>query len=332
MPESKSESVSPAAATVLSWPSIELLYNLIRTLSHLEEREGQRPPTVTYRAKVKQHGTNCAIQVHPDRHIVCQGRTTLLTPESDNRGFATWVNQHRDWFADLPEGTVLYGEWCGPGVERGVAVSQLPHKIFAIFTLQRADTWLIDPDAIRAALPAPPAGLHVLPWQEPTLTVDFADRASLEAAAALLSECVTRIEAEDPWVRETFGLSGTGEGLVLYPTSVGSDRDRIAALLFKAKGEKHRTVATPRAVTVDPATASSAATFAALVLTEARLQQALQAVCGGVRDRRHTGAFLAWLIADIRKECAAELEASHLTWPDAERTITARARTWLLET
>lgn len=109
------------------------------------------------------------------------------------------------------------------------------------------------------------------------------------------------------------------------------DPARLASAMFKAKGEKHRTVASKRAVAVDPEMAASAEAFAALVLTEARLAQGLSVACEGVRDRTRIGAFLSWILADVRKECDAEREASRLTWEKVERPITARARAWLLQ-
>ncbi len=48
----------------VSWSSIELLHNCVRTLEHLAG-QGQTPPVVEYRAKVKLHGTNCAVQITP---------------------------------------------------------------------------------------------------------------------------------------------------------------------------------------------------------------------------------------------------------------------------
>ena len=49
----------------IAWASIELLHNVVRLLTALNE-EGQPFPVVRYRAKVKLHGSNCAVQVGPD--------------------------------------------------------------------------------------------------------------------------------------------------------------------------------------------------------------------------------------------------------------------------
>jgi len=54
---------------------------------------GRAFPIVEYRAKVKLHGSNCAVQI-TEGGIVTQSRTALLTPESDYKGFATWAKAH----------------------------------------------------------------------------------------------------------------------------------------------------------------------------------------------------------------------------------------------
>ncbi len=48
----------------------------------------------------------------------------------------------------------------------------------------------------------------------------------------------------------------------------------------------------------------------------------------GARDPRLTGKFLEWIAADVRKESAAALEASGLTFAQVDRAIRARARAW----
>src|SRR5262249_27947306 len=138
----------------------------------------------------------------------------------------------------------------------------------------------------------------------------------------LLNTAVAEVEREDPWVKRTFGSSGLGEGLVLYPTPLRTE------LMFKAKGEKHRTVGTRTAVTVDPATAASIDDLVALLVTAAQLAPGAAAVGG--RDRKLTGACLEWIAGDVRKESTAELAASGLTFAQIEKPVRARARAWFL--
>jgi len=78
---------------LVKWTSIELLHNIRRDALAKAELAGLPPPKVTYRAKVKLHGTNCGVQVLPDGGVVAQGRNMLLTEDADNMGFAAWVTR-----------------------------------------------------------------------------------------------------------------------------------------------------------------------------------------------------------------------------------------------
>ena len=307
----------------------------IASRRHLPE-QGSPFPVVRYQAKVKLHGSNCAVQVTP-HGIHAQSRTVMLTPEADYKGFAAWVHDHQSYFAALAPGVVVFGEWCGPGVERGMAVSEVASKLFVVFAVQFEGRVVFEPAAVRALLPVDgaPATLHVLPWEGEPITIDYGSPAALELAAAALNERVIAVEHEDPWVKQTFEISGLGEGLVFYPVDVDGaappdQPEGLASLMFKAKGEKHRTAATKVAVQVNASVVDSVVAFVALMVTPARLQQGLAAVGDGTADLRQIGKFLAWIAADVRKESVAELEASGLTWSQVEKAATQHAREWFL--
>jgi len=228
----------------------------------------------------------------------------------------------------------VFGEWCGPGIEKGMAISQARTKLFAVFAVRRDDGIIIhEPEQIRALLPAAsaPEQLHVLPWEGDPITIKFGDRTDLERAASVLNTRVAEVEREDPWVKRALGISGLGEGLVFYPVSVDGAApasERLEQLMFKAKGEKHRTAGTKTAVQVDPSVVASVAEFVALMVTDARLRQGLTEACGGARDPKITRQFLEWVATDVRKESSAELAASGLSWSDVDKAVQARAREW----
>ena len=103
----------------IAWTSIDLFHNVRRTFMVVTDIEG--PHTVTYRAKLKLHGINTGIQVTPEGILECQTRERLIVPGDDKCGFARWVESHREaWLTALMPGTVVFGEWCGPGVEKGM--------------------------------------------------------------------------------------------------------------------------------------------------------------------------------------------------------------------
>src|ERR1043165_2617092 len=178
----------------VSWPSIELFHNVVRTVEHLHEL-GSSLPVVEYRAKVKLHGSNCAVQI-TDAGVVAQSRTSLLTPDSDYKGFAAWVHCHEAYFGTLARGIVVFGEWCGPGVEKGMAISAAKSKLFVVFAVQvngQAGARIAyEPGEIRALVPpvGAPDELHVLPWEGEAIAIDYGSRAALAAVAAALNERV----------------------------------------------------------------------------------------------------------------------------------------------
>jgi hypothetical protein len=326
-------------STVITWASIGLLHNVVKTLQFLAAlppQEGQQTlPQVHYRAKVKLHGMNCAVQIH-DNGIVAQSRETILTPEADLKGFAKWAYSHESVWRSLPSGIVVFGEWCGPGVEPGMAVSNLPTKIFAVFGIQIGTgenaKLVYDPAGITAILAKAVIPLmYVLPWMAAVdFTVDFADAQSLQDASVQLNGIVQQVEQEDPWVKEQFNVSGLGEGIVLYPVSwEDTNPESFAKRMFKAKGEKHRTVRTKDAVQVNPEAAQGVTEFVNLVLTPARLEQGVSKIGG--REPKLTGKFLQWIVADVQKETAAELAASGLTWGQVQPVVQRIAREWFLK-
>lgn len=315
----------------IAWGSIELLHNVVRTLKFLNEREGTPIPVVRYRGKVKLHGTNCGVQITPDG-LVAQSRTGLLTPTADLHGFAKWVEANRTYFQGLPQGITIFGEWCGPGVEKGMAISKVAGKVFAVFAVQSGlgaeAVVAYDPEVIQMMLGTTLADMHVLPWlPEADVTIDFR---TPDQEVERLNRLVEAIEKEDPWVKATFGVSGMGEGIVFYPTKEHSQTspEALARLMWKAKGEKHRTAGVKQAVQVAPEVVKSVGEFVTLMVTEARLQQGVSTACGGDRSMRYIGDFLRWVGEDTKKESVAELEAAGLTWDQVQKAVQDRARDW----
>jgi hypothetical protein len=331
--------------TFMAWPEIEGFHNIRKftaASAHPEILNGNT--VVTYRPKVKLHGTNAAVQVHTDGSIVCQSRESIITPEKDNAGFARWVSQQPNW--DLAKGYILYGEWCGPGIQKGVAISQIPQKVFAIFAARpidelgeiRPDALFVEPDELKKLVENATRnipGVYVLPWYNEGLDVDWAESSEeLTKDAELINEWVSKVEANDPWVQATFNVQGTGEGLVFYPRSdehLGFTN--FTNLVFKAKGEKHKNIATAKPAQVDASTAASVDAFVAMVLTEARLEQGATKVSpdGALTyDMKNTGKFVTWVSADVEKETQDELAASGLTFKQVQKAISDKARAWYI--
>lgn len=79
-------------------------------------------------------GTNAAIVISDDgTEIAAQSRTRIITPDNDNFGFATWVQQNREELLTLGPG-YHYGEWYGRGIQRNYG---LQDRRFALFNVGR---------------------------------------------------------------------------------------------------------------------------------------------------------------------------------------------------
>jgi hypothetical protein len=228
----------------------------------------------------------------------------------------------------------IFGEWCGPGIMKGTAINQIPNKVFAIFAIQVGvgdeALLIVDPVKIESLMGSRPSDIYVLPWCCETFAIDFSEFATLQEIADTLNKYVEEIEPCDPWVKATFGIEGTAEGAVYYPSD-GTDIQRsiFSDFTFKAKGEKHKVVKTKESVQISPEVAENAAQFAKMFATEARFEQGLAAI-GGDSNVRNTGLFLKWIGQDIKKESESELEASGLAWDQVQREISTLARTWFI--
>ena len=85
-------------------------------------------------------GTNAAIIVTDDYHVGAQSRNRLITPDTDNAGFARWVYTNSEELARMLGPGRHFGEWWGSGIQRGYGLSK-GEKRFSLFNVNRyADT------------------------------------------------------------------------------------------------------------------------------------------------------------------------------------------------
>lgn len=80
--------------------------------------------------------------------LFAQSRTSFITPNNDNAGFARWVVEHAEKLVGLGAGR-HFGEWFGSGIQRTYGLTE---KRFALFNVSRWD----DPEGR-------PACCHVVP-------------------------------------------------------------------------------------------------------------------------------------------------------------------------
>jgi len=269
------------------YPSIGQFRNIIRYVG----KHFMKPPVIPYKGTVKIHGTNAAIGVLKDGTLYYQSRNNIITPEDDNAGFATYMHSIRDrlkaWLHNPEEDVIVYGEWCGGNIQKGIGVNGLD-KMFVIFSHENVDMHQM------------PSGMRLYDINKFGSWVVAIDFSNPESHVAMLTELTEKVEAECP-VARAFHKEGIGEGIVWKP--IDPDWAEIPELTFKVKGEKHAVSKVKTLVALTPQEIdqqNKVTDFIQYCVTEQRVQQAIQET--GAIDQSHTGLVIKWVISDCFKE------------------------------
>lgn len=79
-------------------------------------------------------GTNACLVFDADGNMFAQSRNRVITPASDNQGFARWAYRYQEeLFHILGEGR-HFGEWWGKGIGRKYGME---HNVFSLFNVGR---------------------------------------------------------------------------------------------------------------------------------------------------------------------------------------------------
>ena len=316
-----------------AFPDIESLRHVCEDVKrHCEYAGLATRPTIKFRGTVKLHGTNGGVRIREDGGLVAQGRNRELTIQNDNFGFAHYVSSRgyafdalRRFFGLGNHDVTFYGEWCGQGIQKKVAVSELP-KHFVVFAVydHTDEVWvpLFDyefNDSVKELLNEQNVWLIT---QAPTYSVeiDFNDPVP---AAEVISQYTLQVEDECPWGKFRGIEGGLGEGIVW------TSHDYPVHITFKSKGEKHKKTGTERKhVEVDPEKVASINALVDLLLPEWRLEQGFTYL----RENNlpvantSTGEYLKWLAKDILKEESDRIAANPYPWKDLQGYIMRRGK------
>lgn len=287
-------------------------------------------PTIEYKGTVKIHGTNASIVFCKDQFYV-QSRNRIITPDSDNYGFATFAysvletNPFKPDVINEYETVLVYGEWTGPGVQDGVGVNGIPEKIFVVFNIigiLGGKEFVLDNSL---AEDWHPRIYNIDKFGVYSLTIDFDKPA---ASQAYLIQLCDMVEKECP-VAKFFGISGIGEGVVWAPKDTVTYSD--PGYRFKVKGEKHNGSSETKILApIDVEKVASISDFIKDTVTEGRLLQGLEYLkeMNKPLDRTSTGEFIRWITGDIIKEHTDVMAASYISIKDLSAPLSIKARNW----
>jgi hypothetical protein len=321
----------------MGFPSIDQFRTIIKSVRHHTWYAGKDEdgnvlydkerflPVLKAKGTVKIHGTNAGVCLH-DGKLHCFSRTSELSVENDNYGFAAYVQANeeafRSLFDDFDEPVELRGEYCGQGIMKGTAVNQLD-KMFVIFSARNDDgVWLDLADYPNLEVPEARV-YNILRFGTYEVDIDFNNP---RVARDKMTELTLEVEAECP-VGKHFGVSGLGEGIVW---TFEDQKFKGSDFWFKTKGDKHKVTKTKEVVEIDTELLATIEEFVEATVTEQRLQQAISILEGEGKpiSQKSTGDFLRWVANDILKEESDRMEDSGLEKSDVTKKISDRARGW----
>lgn len=351
----------------IKWPSIEQFRNVVKNVQHRASYVGmddngnaiynnlQPKPTLKFEGTVKLHGTNSSVVISPICKFWAQSRENIITPEKDNAGFALFAHANEKIFQDIAtfavtiasfpivprykgistQDFVIFGEWCGKGIQKGVAISELP-KMFVIFGMAFVDaegqkTYLTREEISKSLIGYTGTETQIYSiYDFPTWNLDI-DFENPHESQNKLNEITMKVEAECP-VGKSFGVSGVGEGVVWRCISPGYED---SGYWFKVKGEAHSKSKVKTLAIVDIERINNIKELAERLANNGRLEQGYQLVFdtlnGGEPDITKMGEFIKWTMQDIFKEDLDVIVESGFNGKEINGPVSKIVREFLLK-
>ena len=337
------------------FPSIGQFRDAVKQVQQTAKYHSVELPKVTFTGTVKLHGTNAAIVCDKQGWHV-QSRERVITPESDNAGFAAWVYGNKEYWnkvhsaisGEISEEETntqfqIFGEWCGGNIQKNIGLNRLP-KMFVIFAISFCEGDIHEwypVDYWRDALTkeGKPDNIY-FSTDFPTydIVVDFNNPALSQNELVQITE---EVEKDCPVARKflpdcTEELIGEG---IVWSIAKGIAEDGILKcnplmhptlhqLRFKVKGEKHSSSKVKVLAEVDPEKVKSIAQFVEYACTNNRLEQGLNSMKENLLEisTKNTGEFIRWVMQDILKEELDVLVNSGIEPRDVNSAIAKKAR------
>jgi hypothetical protein len=356
------------------FPSIDhfrvFLKELRRYYNYRSIPDENIPKNFVLEGTVKLHGTHADLVFTKETNnhkwkMSCQSRNRVLSLEQDNCGFANFIHNipsdimqqfvqkiltiHNE---NNPNTQVVElmvaGEFCGESIQKKVALTSLP-KMFVIFDIKingfRQDY------SIYKTVELPQYSIYNISRAGLfTATLTFNDT---ESVVPLLQEMTKAVEEECPFAK-TFGVSGTGEGIVwkcrvpkqLLNTETKTINNDFtqdnnntyiedSRFWFKVKGKEHAVsnVKTLKSREGNSINIKNTNDFVTRAVLPARLEQGLDYLreMNLTIDMKNLGTYLKWVIQDVLKEDGDAIVHLGLDAGLVKKTISSKAKAFFFK-
>jgi len=341
----------------IKFPKVEQFRNIVFNVNKHASYEGKDEhgeiiynpnpvlPKILFEGTVKLHGTNASVRYSPKDGIAIQTRNRVIKKGDGGShfGFTSFIllGETKEFFKDLmieihdklslqeDDTLIVYGEWAGEGIQKGVGISSIS-KSFFIFGIKIAhnsekedNEWVDVREILNSTITWSYRHQNVFSiYDFPVYSMEI-DFVNPKLATNELVELINKVEEQCP-VALKLGVKGIGEGIVW----TGKWNGRVYK--FKVKGEKHSVSKVKTLAEVDPEVMGAVADFVNYSVTINRVNQAIQE-SNPELDIKKTGEFLKWIKDDIFTEEIDVLGASNLTPSEVQKEVSTRARQMLME-
>lgn len=319
---------------MVKFPKIPSFENLVKDLQRQKEFSPDSvPDKITFYPTVKLHGTNAGIAyVISNGELRVQSRNQhspvnghghfgfnkfVQDNEENLRDYFEYLSQPETYATYIPESeqekpdvVVIFGEWCGPEVQKGVGISKIPEKAFFVFDISyRVPNCFGNPQVysytpfyekpdveryhtLRNITVSKPI---VLDMNNPYSIKDYLDKETEKVV-----ECCP--------VASRFGVKGFGEGIV-WRASIRKD-GYTQYIRFKTKGEHFNTHVVKSKVKIDPNELSTIISFCKEALTDRRIEQGVEFLVEKELplQKNSTKEFIGFILKDVFDECSDVIE------------------------
>lgn len=306
-------------------------------------------PIIKFIGTVKLHGTSAGVLFNNKSGLWVQSRTNIITPQSDNAGFAFFVESKKESFIklikdislkyniDLDLNTVgIYSEWAGAGIQKGVGITNIEKSCF-IYGIKVSP--IVETEEELKENPAywiDYSGFsdndnkiyNILDFKTFEIEIDFNKP---ELSQNKIIDMTLEVEAECP-VAKSFGFPNTiGEGIVFSYID-----ERGVRIFFKSKGDKHAGVSKVKTLKpVDDVRVQKCIDLAEKLTPSWRLEQMLNETFdilnGGQIDVKQMGTYLKAVMGDIIKEELLTISDAGLEIKDISKYVSEIARNFFFQ-
>lgn len=335
---------------MINYPKTGDFRQAVKTIHHMSRFNGydesgeavynSNPlPTLKFMGTCKTHGSNwsCSLQ---GEDIVCMSRSNVLGT-TGHFGFPEIVAQEKEhvmkmfnWIkhnSDWQEGEIITisGEIIGNGVQKGVAVAELPRKTCIYFAAkitkegedQDEGRWVENIEELPCSSDR---FYNVYKFKTWEANIDMERPQEVQNQ---LVQWATEVGDECP-VGRYFGISGIGEGIV-FETFYKGQR-----IIFKVKDSRHSKSKIKKLANLDPVILKNIDEFVEYACTDERMEQAIFEVGRETQDiwnKCHTGKVIDWIKKDIIAECITELGESNLEFKQVVGPISKKMSAYYFE-